>query len=273
MPVIQGNGRDVISINGRQVAYQGIGHVRKEMATETAVEKTKGNGLDEYYLNVEDEKGQTQRVIVYGDHLDFSFRSKKTEPTVMVNGKAAKLVAFEDEQTTFWQGMIQGAKRGIIDAFESLGDLGKRIMGGVAAAGALTLAGGTALMVMSKLGMVGGAGFSAVIGSLAGPISYGTLTVAAAGIGIIALAGAVKGGAAALTNKPHMETIAAVTQEAVQFNPQKPGAANQNPTPVTPAPQQPAPQKPQRPEPPSSDSSLLMQPVPPQDPFKLGKSL
>lgn len=276
MPVINGNGRDLITINGRQQAYQGMAHVRKEMVTETAVEKTKGNGLDEYYVNVEDEKGQTQRIVVYGDHLDFAFRGQKTTPEIMINGKAAKLVAYDDEQTTFFQGMVQGAKRGLLDAFEHFGDMGKRIIGGVAAAGGLALAGGTLFTLAAKGGLLGagwaaGGGLTGVIGALAGPITWGSISVAGTALGIIALAGAFKGGAAAIANRPRMETMAAVTQEAIQFNPQRPGAATQ-PVPqqpiVQPVPQQPVPQQP-RPEPPSADS--LAAPVPPADPFKIKK--
>lgn len=256
MPVISGNGNDVIRINGRNVNYQGIAHVRKDMPLHTAVTTTKENGLDEYYINVKDDQGKTQRIIVYGDRLDFAFRGQAKEPTIEINGRRAKLVAFENERTTFVEGVVEGAKASLGDAFATLTQLAKTTLGNIVGAGALTLAGGATLLALAKpLGLVT-KGFGAVLATMAQPITMGALAVAAGSVLMIALAGAIRGGSAALTNHARMETIATITGEANQLDAQHPYNGDTAQKDV------PAPQ-PQRPTPPSVERSQDWRPTPP----------
>lgn len=259
MPVISGNGNDVIRINGKNVQFQGIAHVRRDMALHTAVATTKDNGLDEYYVNVKDDDGKTQRIVIYGDRLDFAFRGTSKEPIVEVNGRKGKLVAFENERTSFIEGVIEGAKASLGDAFATLSQLAKTTLGNVVGAGALTMAGGATLLAIAKpLGFVS-KGFGAVLAGMAQPITMGALAVAAGSILLIALAGAIRGGSAALTNHPRMETIASITGEANQLNAQHP----YDPSGDGPKDLPPVPQKPQRPTPPPVTKPDAWKPAPP----------
>ncbi|HEY9855903.1 MAG TPA: hypothetical protein V6D05_09220 [Stenomitos sp.] len=261
MPVISGNGNDVIRINGKNVQYQGIGHVRKDMALNAAVAATKDNGLDEYYINVQDDQGKTQRIVVYGDRLDFAFRNTKKEPIVEINGRQGKLVAFENERTTFVEGVVEGAKASLGDAFATLSQLAKTTMGNIVGAGALTMAGGATLLALAKpLGFVS-KGFGAVLAGMAQPITLGALGVAALSILLIALSGAIRGGSAALTNHARMETIAGVTGEANQLNAQHPYDPSGEGSKDVP----PAPQQPQRPTPPPVSKPQAWAPTPPTE--------
>lgn len=261
MPVISGNGNDVIRINGKAVNYQGIAHVRKDMPMHQAVTTTKENGLDEYYINVKDDQGKTQRIIVYGDRLDFTFRGQAKEPSIEVNGKRAKLVAFENERTSFIEGVVEGAKASLGEAFATVSQLAKTTLGNIVGAGALTLAGGATLLAIAKpLGLVT-KGFGAVLATMAQPITMGALAVAATSVLLIALAGAIRGGSAALTNHPRMETIATITGEANQLDAQHPYDPSQGGTRDVP------PVTPQRPTPPATspvvDAPQGWRPTPP----------
>ncbi len=261
MPVISGHGNDVIRINGKAVNYQGIAHVRKDMPVHTAVGTTKENGLDEYYINVKDEQGKTQRIIVYGDRLDFGFRGTAKEPTIEVNGKRAKLVAFENERTSFVEGVVEGAKASLGDAFATISQLAKTTLGNIVGAGALTLAGGATLLAFAKpLGLIT-KGFGAVLATMAQPITLGALGVALTSVVLIALAGAIRGGSAALTNHARMETIATVTGEANQLDAQHPYDPTEG------GPKDLPPVTPQRPTPPATSPVLgapqVWRPTPP----------
>lgn len=260
MPVISGNGQDVIRINGKNVHYQGIAHVRRDMPLHTAVGTTKENGLDEYYVNVQDDQGKTQRIVVYGDRLDFAFRGTRREPMVEINGRQGKLVAYENERTSFVEGIIEGAKASLGEAFATVSQLAKTTLGNVVGAGALTMAGGATLLAIAKpLGLIT-KGFGAVLATMAQPITLTALAVAGGSILLIALAGAIRGGSAAMTNHPRMETIATITGEANQLNAQHP----YDPSADAPkdAPQAPLPQ---RPTPPATNPPAAWEPMPPVD--------
>lgn len=261
MPVISGNGNDVIRINGKNVQYQGIAHVRKDMPLHTAVSTTKENGLDEYYVNVQDDQGKTQRIVVYGDRLDFAFRGTRKEPMIEVNGKQGKLVAFENERTSFVEGVVEGAKAALGDAFATVSQLAKTTLGNIVGAGALTMAGGATLLALAKpLGLVT-KGFGAVLAGMAQPITLGALSIAGISILLIAIAGAIRGGSAALTNHARMETIATITGEANQLNAQHPYDPNgEGPKDVPQVPQ------PQRPTPPPVSQPQAWVPTPPAEP-------
>jgi|GEM_PF-1490400 hypothetical protein len=286
MPVLLGNGRDVITVNGHRVQYQGIGHLRPDMPTDAAVEKTKHSGLDEYFINVKDEQGRTQRILVYGDHLDFSFRNSHSEPEVTVNGKQGKLVAFESEPNDFFRGVIEGAKSSLGDAFDALGTVAKGIIGSSSSTTALTVAGVTGVSVFGGVALLSGtgmihAGILTTLMAAAQPITYAALGVAAVAMLIVAISGAIKGGSNAMLNHPKMETIAAVMGESNDLQSQKPfnpaapdpdrpeppPVANPVKPPVFDAPQQSTPKvsRPVRPP-------MRMVPVPPADPGLAGNT-
>lgn len=260
MPVISGNGQDVIRINGKSVQFQGIAHVRKDMPLHTAVGTTKENGLDEYYVNVKDDQGKTQRIVVYGDRLDFAFRGTKREPMVEINGRQGKLVAYENERTSFAEGIVEGAKASLGEAFATVSQLAKTTLGNVVGAGALTMAGGATMLAVAKsLGLVT-KGFGAVLATMAQPITLGALAIAGASILLIALAGAIRGGSAAMTNHPRMESIATITGEANQLDAQHPyDPSTEGPKDVPQAP------VPQRPTPPATTPPAAWEPTPPAE--------
>ena len=126
MPVLRGN--DVVTINGGRLAPQGIGYLATNVTPAQAAEKTKANGMDEMILAVEGDNGGVEHVLVYGDQLDFSFRDKNAIPQITVNGKAATLLAFEDEANTGMERGWRGAKQGMSDAFDTMGSIAKKTM-------------------------------------------------------------------------------------------------------------------------------------------------
>lgn len=269
MPVIIGNGRDVVRINGRIENYQGIGHIRRDVSTDVAVAKIKNDGLDEYFINVRDDQGKTQRVVVYGDQLDFSWRKAGKMPTVTINGREATLVAFDKEQTSFGRGAIEGIKSSLGDAFQSLSDLAKTTLGKVVEGGAATIVGGTALLAFAKpLGLLG-TGLGATLGTIATPIAWGALVVGGLALLAIIVSGAFKGASAAMVNHPKLEAITEITGEANDLDSQQPysppgsSIANQRPTPPAPFTPQPPVVAPLTPVPPAAPSMPVLQPVRP----------
>ena len=99
MPVIKGN--DVLTINGVRIAKQGVAHLKPGVTSEQAAEKTKANGMDEMIIAFMGPDGKPEKLIVYGDNLDFSWRNSPNEPDVRLNGEPGMLVHFEDEPNGF----------------------------------------------------------------------------------------------------------------------------------------------------------------------------
>ncbi|MDB5099812.1 MAG: hypothetical protein JWM80_4233, partial [Cyanobacteria bacterium RYN_339] len=148
MPVIRGN--DVITINGRRMNVQGMAHLRDNVTPEDAATKTKGNGMDEMIIGFRNKDGKAERVLVWGDHLDFKFRDRESQPEVRINGERGVMVHFDDEQNSFVEGAVNGVMTGIRNAFDAVETLAKNSIQGVALAGAASLVGGTIWVVASK---------------------------------------------------------------------------------------------------------------------------
>lgn len=212
MPATIGNGNDVVTINGVRVQFQGIAHVKKDMATEAAAQKTKNNGLDEYIIAFRNEHGQTERMIVWGDRLDFSFHKKRHAPSVEVNGQRGQIVHFENEAATFAEGAVRGASDGFRDAFETLSQTGKKVVAGLAVAGGTVVVGGTIFLVATK--GAGAAAVGAAMATVGPPAAVGTAVVGGTALMVIGASGALKGGFSANNNRPQMETIAAVVEDS-----------------------------------------------------------
>lgn len=236
MPVIRGN--DVVTINGARIAKQGMAHLKPGMTVEQAAEKTKGNGMDEMIVGFMGADGKAEKMIVYGDNLDFSFRKSKNEPDIRINGEPGILLSFDDEQVGFGERFVMGLTTGFREAAESLQLLAKKtidntpLIAGAAGLGSVVLftfarqaaveAIKSAIIYLPKLPMIAG----------------GALAVGAGVIIVTALIKALTGGQA--TNS---STIAGVIDE----NPEKgiAGAANVKPQapaqPATPLPTAPRP--------------------------------
>src|SRR3989338_3232193 len=106
MPVIRGN--DVLTINGVRIAKQGAAHLKEGVSPADAAEKTKSNGMDEMILAFEGPDGKPERLIIWGDQLDFTFRNQRVEPEIRLNGEVGMLVHFEDEKNGFMERTVRG---------------------------------------------------------------------------------------------------------------------------------------------------------------------
>ena len=132
------------------------------------------------------------------------------------------LLHFDDEQNTFVEGAVQGVVTGIRNAFDAIETLGKNSIQGVAVAGAASLVGGTIWVLASK-----GAALE-IIKSAVLTLGPGIATTAGmlslSAVGLVILAGAVKGAFGALQNQPKMETITGLINDQPQGQDQSPPA-------------------------------------------------
>jgi len=193
-----------VTINGVSLGYQGRGTVRRDLTTEKAAAALRNNGLDEIILSYKNDKGQTERAVVWGDRLDLSFRKGKTEPVVTIDGRPAKIVHFDNEATTFGEGALRGAAEGYRDAFDTLSDVGKKTLKSLAIGTGAVMTGGVVLAAAKgTASIVAGA-------AIAKPVAIGAVTVGAIAVVVVGAAGALKGGFGAESNLPKTETIASV---------------------------------------------------------------
>ena len=235
---IAGDGSDLVMINGRQIRYQGIGHIKKDVSTAQAVEKTATDGYKKYFLESADKK---ERLVVYGDRLDFSFKSKQTVPIVMVNGKAFNLAAHDDQDSSWVEGFFNGGKQGIAQAGGATVEAAKQVISQVGVAGSLAVFGGTGLVLWKG---VDAKAITGTIGALAVPAMKIIGVIVALGTVIAGLAGGLKGAAEVGARKQDTKNIAGIIDGSLDGENPDPGGqasvpATQEPTapPVqTPAP-------------------------------------
>lgn len=226
MPVIRGN--DVLTINGVRIAKQGAAHLKEGMGPAEAAEKTKANGMDEMILAFEGADGKPERLIIWGDQLDFRFRKQNVEPDIRLNGEQGMLVHFEDEPNGLGERLVRGISTGFKEAMESLANLAKKSVEGVAYAGAASFLGGTIWVVASKGAALSIMKDAAIV--LGPKIAFGVGATALIGAGIILVTAIVKA-ATSGGNDTKMETIAGVIDD----NPKK-GIAAKPPKQTTEAP-------------------------------------
>lgn len=223
------NGSDVLMVNGRQVRYQGIANLRKDVTTAQAVQATAGDGYQKYFLESPDRQ---HRIVVWADHLDLSFESSPTVPQVTIDGKPYVMVAHDDEDTGVVSGFVRGAQHGIESAADATLQAAKGIIGNIGAVGALGVAGGTTLMLMRGLSA------EAIAGTAVG-LAVPALEVAGSAILIgtvlAGLAGGLKGAMDAASSHPNTEPLADVTEpgpvDTPNPNPTTPGQLIVNPDP------------------------------------------
>ncbi len=223
MPVIRGN--DVLTINGVRIAKQGAAHLKEDTTPAAAAEKTKANGMDEMILAFEGPDGKPERLIIWGDQLDFRFRKQNVEPDIRLNGEQGMMVHFEDEPNGIGERMVRGIGTGFKEAMESLANMAKKSVEGVAYAGAASFLGGTIWVVASKGAALEVMKSAAVV--LGPKIAIGVGATALVGAGIILITAIVKA-AAGGGNETKMETIAGVIDD----NPKKGIAAKPLPKPT-----------------------------------------
>lgn len=199
-----------IAVNGVELRYQGASPVKPSVTTEQVAAKTLENGLDEILLAMPDGEGGAKRVLLHGDKLDFSYRKRNTPPQVTVDGHAAQIIHFDDEERSFLEGAKAGFFKGYQDAFEALGNASKRILSTVAIGGGAMVVGGTTYAVVRH----GGAQvLLAAIRAVAPPVLKGGMLIAAGATVVIGLAGAISGGFKAVGRKPRPDSLAGVIDE------------------------------------------------------------
>lgn len=202
----------IVVVNNKQVSYQGIGHLRDDVATADAADKTKGNGLDEYILVDKNAQNKDERVLVYGDKLDFSFQKKNSVPKVTVDGRAATMVYSHHEVHGFFDGFANGLVDGFKKGFENASSTGSRLLEGIALTGGATFVGGSIFTIATH--GVGLESMMSAVTTLGPTVATGTGLALAAGFGFIVLGTAFKDAFAALQNKPDTSAIAGLTTEA-----------------------------------------------------------
>lgn len=215
-----------LSINGRQIAVQGIRPLRPGITIEQAVQKTKNNGLDEVYFS-----SNGRNYVAYGDSLALSDLKRNKIPAISFKGATADVVAYDDEANSVWEGVRKGAvdevKNGMTAVRTAISNLITTVQPAIAVAGGVGIAGvgiyqvwrasqnagaiGASLTASSATGVgqwIGEALKSSVIGGLKVAAVSG-----AAGLGILGAYGAVKGALEARNTTKDLSTIASVTEE------------------------------------------------------------
>lgn len=215
-----------LTINGRQIAVQGIRPLRPGITIEQAVQKTKNNGLDEIYFT-----SNGRNYVAYGDSLSMSDLKRNKIPAISFNSLQADVIAYDDEANSVWEGMRKGAveeiKTGMNAVRTAISNLITTVQPAVAVAGGVGIAGvgiyqvwrasQTAGVVGASLTASSASGVGQWIGEALRGSVIGGLKVAAisgaAGLGIMGAYGAVKGALEARTGNQDLSSIASVTEE------------------------------------------------------------
>ena len=208
-----------IAINGREVNVQGIKELRSGLSVQEAVAKTKKNGIDEIYFQVDGKN-----FLAYGDALKIGDLSQNKISSVTYNGRMGTVVAHENEVNSVSEGIVTGALSGFKKTKEAIfGAVGNTITSvgptsTLAVGGALAL---TGLSIWRGAAAGGVAAAASPIGNILGDIlkngSIGALkviTVAGAiGFGVTSVVGAIGGVSDALSTEKDYSSIAAVTKD------------------------------------------------------------
>lgn len=224
---------ETIAINGKNLDVQGIKELKPGMSVQEASLKTKKNGIDEIYFNVDGKN-----FLAYGDSLDIGGLSSNKIAQVTYNGRAGNVVVHENEINSLKEGMITGALSGIKKTKDALFGAVSNTITSVGPTATYALAGGAigltglALWRGTSIATVIGASGASPLGNILGDVlkngSIGALkviTVAGAiGFGVTALAGAIGGMSEAKSTEKDYSTIAAVTKDGTDGVPPIPAA-------------------------------------------------
>lgn len=213
-----------IAINGKNVQVQGIKELRSGMTVQDAIAKTRKNGIDEVYFQVDGKN-----YLAYGDALKIGDLSNNQISNVTYNGRMGTIVSYDNEVNSTWEGIKTGALGGIKKTKDALlGAVSNTITSvgptttTLAVGGTLALA-GLSVWRTGQLAGVGAVGAAAgsPLGNIIGDVlkngSIGALkviTVAGAiGFGVTAAAGAIGGISEAVSTEKDYSSIAAVTKD------------------------------------------------------------
>lgn len=213
-----------IAINGKNVQVQGIKELRSGMTVQDAVAKTKKNGIDEVYFQVDGKN-----FLAYGDSLKIGDLSNNQIASVTYNGRAGTIVSYDNEINSSWEGAKTGALSGIKKTKDALlGAVSNTITSvgptttTLAVGGTLALAGLSVwrtgqLAGVSAVGAAAGSPLGNIIGDVLKNGSIGALKVitiaGAIGFGVTAAAGAIGGMSEAVSTEKDYSSIAAVTKD------------------------------------------------------------
>lgn len=204
-------GREVITVNGVRVAYQGLAALKPGVSVQDAAERTKDNGLDELLVTVAGPDGQARRLLVWGDALDFGFRASQAPPVVTVDGAPARLAHHEDEAVGLLERLGRGFTEGFKEAGQSVSTMARRTVEGSPYVGAAALVAGVGLAFVARAEAFGIIRNGLIVLTPKLLSGAGLTAAGAAGVMVaMSVVRAVAGGA----GKAKMETIAAVTDDA-----------------------------------------------------------
>lgn len=205
---IAGDGSDILMVNGRQIAYQGIGRIRRDINVSQAVAATATDGYKKYFLESMDRK---ERIVVYGDRLDFSFEKRDRVPQVIVNGETYLMAAFDNQPTSLAEGFMAGAKAGLSGAAGATVDASKTIIGQVGVGTAVTLTAGTGYALYKG---VSTAAVGQSVTRMGAPALKIIGTVVAIGAVVAGVAGGIKGASDAANRRHDLKQIASILESA-----------------------------------------------------------
>ncbi len=220
-----------ITINGKNLDVQGIKELKPGMSVQEASTKTKKNGIDEIYFNVDGKN-----FLAYGDSLKIGDLSDNKIASVTYNGRAGSVVAYENEINSLQEGMTTGALSGIKKTKDALFGAVSNTITSVGPTASYALAGGaigltglalwrgtTLASVVGSVGVAGSSPLGNILGDVLKNGSIGALkviTVAGAiGFGVTALAGAIGGMSEAKSTEKDYSTIASVTKDGTEGGP------------------------------------------------------
>ncbi|MEB3300216.1 MAG: hypothetical protein VKO21_12140 [Candidatus Sericytochromatia bacterium] len=227
---IAGDGSDILLVNGKQIAYQGIGRLRKDINVSQAVAATATDGYKKYFLESPDRK---ERIVVYGDRLDFSFEKRDRVPQVIVNGEPYLMAAFDNQPTSIAEGFVSGTKSGLSSAAGATVDASRTIIGQVGVATAVTLTAGTGYALYKG---VATATVSQAVTSMGAPALKIIGTVVAIGAAVAGVAGGIKGASDVANRRHDLKQLASILESAQgsaapdvpQMGPGQPGSPRQD---------------------------------------------
>jgi hypothetical protein len=207
---------DNFSINGQALLVQGVKEVDPAQSIQEAAQKTKKNGINEVYFT-QDGKNY----IAYGDKMDLSSLKKSGVPAVSLNGKAATLVTFEDENNTVGGGLKRGALDGIKNARTIIGNGTSSVMNSIGPASVIVAGGAIVLtaVVLAKGGITKAVAspLSKILGDIivknSGKALAGVAIAGGLALGVNIVSGSIGGVGETLSKEKDYSTIAAVTKE------------------------------------------------------------
>ena len=186
-----------LTINGVNIAVQGVRALKPGITIEQASQKVKANGLDEVFFTA-----NGKAYVAYGDSLNLSGLKKNNIPSVTFEGVKADIISYDDEANSVLEGARMGSMKALRDSSDAVFSAVKNIVTTigptVSIAGGVGVAGYGLYQMIKTGGQAGtvGATLSAAPGmpGLAGGVWDALKSGVVGGLKMIAVAGAVGAG-------------------------------------------------------------------------------